>query len=281
MASTTLGFLGGGHMARAIIAGLLADDNQTFTAKQIIATCHSDVSAQSVAQTYGIACRCDNRWLVEQADVIVLGVRPQQMRDVLQEISTYDLNEKIIITLAAAIDSAAYRKYIGDELPLIRAMPNIAAAGQASMTGIYSDQALSEDDSALIETLFSAVGDIAWLDDEIQIDGIMALSGSGIAYLFRFMQAMAKAGEQYGFERDEVYDLVTLTAMGAATLALENNADNPNFADLCRSVAVEGGTTAKAIATFEQAAIDDTTAQAMNAVVRQAATLQQTLTQDW
>lgn len=281
MTSITIGFLGCGHMAQSIIAGLLQEGDAEFNAEHIIASSRSRETAQSVNQRFAVTCRTDNRWLCERADVIILGVKPQHMQAVLEEITAYDLNEKLIITLAAGINSSAYRKYLGDELPLIRAMPNVAAEVQASLTGIYSDQTLSDEDTTLIEHIFSHVGEIAWLDDEIQIDGITALSGSAIAYFFRFMQAMATAGEQYGFERDEVYDLVTLTAMGAATLALENDADKPDFATLCRGVAVEGGTTAQAINIFEQAGLDDTTAQAMDAVVKRAAELQQNLTQDW
>lgn len=281
MSSIKIGFLGCGHMAKAIISGLLADENESIPTNYILATCSNKHSASAVQDHYGITCRNDNRWLVEQSDVIVLGVKPQQMQQVLAEISTCNLDEKIIVSIAAAIDCASLRKYIGDELPLIRVMPNIAAEVNASITGVYSDHDLSEEDANLIESLFSSIGEIAWLDDETQIDGITAIAGSGIAYFFRFMQAMAKAGEQYGFERDEVYDLVTLTAMGAATLALENDEPNPDFAKLCQSVAVEGGTTAQAISVFEQAGIDTTAAQAMDAVVSKSADLKQTLTKDW
>lgn len=281
MNSPTIGFIGCGHMAQAIISGLLTDERATFDASNIIATCRQQSSAVDASERCGITCRTDNRWLVTNADVIVLAVKPQHLKALLTEISAYDLNEKLIITLAAGINSAAYRKFIGDALPLVRAMPNVGAEVNAGLTGIYTDQDLADEDAALVEALFSAVGEIAWLDDEIQIDGITAIAGSGIAYFFRFMQAMAKAGEQYGFERDEVYDLVTLTAMGAATLALENNAAQPDFAALCRGVAVEGGTTARAIDVFEQAHLDDVIAQAMDAVTRRSAELQQTLTQDW
>ncbi|MBV7434131.1 pyrroline-5-carboxylate reductase [Cardiobacteriaceae bacterium TAE3-ERU3] len=277
----TIGFIGCGHMAQAIISGLLADENNTFPATNILATCQSQASANRASELCGIECRADNQWLIQQADIIILAVKPQQIRTVLEEITSYDLNEKIIVTLAAAINSTSYRKFIGDDLPLIRAMPNVGAEVNASLTGIYTDQDLSDEDAGLIEAIFSTVGEIAWLDDEVQIDGITAITGSGIAYFFRFMQAMAKAGEQYGFERDEVYDLVTLTAMGAATLALENDAEKPDFADLCRSVAVEGGTTAQALAVFEQAELDRVVTQAMDAVVNKSTDLRQSLTKDW
>lgn len=281
MTSPIIGFIGCGHMAQAIISGLLGDEGSAFSASNILATCKNTSSAEQVQRHYGIACRTDNHWLSEQADVIILAVKPQQIRSVLEEIVHCDLNEKIIVSVAAAIDSASYRKFIGHGLPFVRAMPNIGAAVNASLTGIYTDQVLTEDDTALIESIFSGVGEIAWLDDEIQIDGITAIAGSGIAYFFRFMQAMAEAGEQYGFERDEMYDLVTLTAMGAATLALENEAEHPNFKTLCENVAVAGGTTAQAIATFDRANIDALVTNAMDAVVAKSKALQQSLTQDW
>ena len=160
-------------------------------------------------------------------------------------------------------------------------MPNIAASHQASLTGIYSDNELAPEEEEIIETIFSAIGETAWLDDETQIDGITALSGSGIAYFFRLMQAMLDAGERYGFERDELYDIITWTAVGAGTLALDNNATPPEFADYCKQIAVPGGTTEAALNTFNNANIDRIVDDAMSAVVARSRAIADELTRDW
>lgn len=281
MTQPIIGFIGAGHMSCAIIAGMLSEETHTFTPAEIIATCHSASSAKTVSERFGIDCRSDNQWLCANADVLVLGVKPQDMHALLEQITAFDLNDKIIVTLAAGIDSASYRKLLGEELPIIRTMPNIAAEVQASVTGIYSDLDLDENDEALIERIFASCGSSVWLDDETQIDGIMAMAGSGIAYFFRFMQALASAGERYGFERDEAYDIIALTALGAASLALEGDSAQPSFAQLCQQVAVKGGTTARGIAVLDDADIDATARAVMDAVVARARVLREDLTGDW
>lgn len=273
--SAVIGFLGCGHMSQAMISGLLNSDNQAINADAVYATCAHESNAAEISEKYKITCRTDNRWLCENSDLIVLGIKPQHMTQVLQEISQYNLNDKLIVTMCAGLHTASYREFLGDELPIVRIMPNLSAASGASITGVYSDKTLSDDENLLLDRLLTNIGDMAWLDDEIQLDGMTALSGSGIAYFFRFMEAMCQAGVQYGFERDELYDIIALTAMGAATLALENTDSSPSFAKLCAKVAVEGGTTAKGIAALERAQLDEMVTHAMDAVVEQSAVLRQ------
>lgn len=279
--TTTIGFLGAGHMGAAIISGLLADQENGFTGKQIHATCRTPASAAALKQIHGINAHTDNRQLVKDCDYLILGVKPTQMKAVLDELATYDLDDKILITLAAGIRIEHYRRILGDDAVIIRAMPNIAASHQASLTGVYSDSELDPEEEALINTIFSAIGETAWLDDETQIDGITALSGSGIAYFFRLMQAMLDAGERYGFERDELYDIITWTAVGAGTLALDNNATPPEFADYCKQIAVPGGTTEAALNIFNTANLDRIVDDAMAAVAARSRAIADELTRDW
>lgn len=210
----------------------------------------------------------------------MIGVKPQQIHNLLKELADYDLSATTLITVAAGIRIADYRKLLGDEVTIVRAMPNMAAAYQCSLTGIYCDSELDEEAESMVEEIFSAIGSTAWLDDETQIDGITALSGSGIAYFFRLMQAMMTAGEQYGFEKDELYDIISLTALGAATLTLETEKAN-DFADFVRKIAVEGGTTVEAIKVFEQENLDKTVSAAMQAVVTRSNQLADKLTEGW
>ena len=277
----TIGFLGAGHLGSAIISGMLADGANGFSAKHIHATCKSAASAAYLKQAHGINAHTDNRKLVADSDYIILGVKPVQMKAVLDELADCNLDDKIIITLAAGIRIEHYRRILGDDAIIIRAMPNVAASRQASLTGIYSDDDLDPSEEDLINAVFTAIGETAWLDDETQIDGITALSGSGIAYFFRLMQAMLDAGERYGFERDELYDIITWTAVGAGTLALDNNATPPEFADYCKQIAVPGGTTEAALNTFNNANIDRIVDDTMSAVVARSRAIADELTRDW
>ena len=229
---------------------------------------------------FAIDCRADNRWLCENADYLILAVKPQQMREVLEEIREYPFNAQVIISVAAGIRLADYRKLLGDDITLVRAMPNVAASVQASLTGLYTEDELDEADEAIIEQIFSAVGSTAWLDDETQMDGFIALSGSGIAYFFRFMQAMMAAGESYGFEKDELYDIISLTALGAATLAMEEE-KNTDFSAFVKSIASPKGTTEQALAIFDRDNLDALVARAMDAVVSRSRTINDELTGDW
>ena len=279
--ATTIGFLGAGHLGSAIISGMLADGANGFSAKHIHATCKSAASAAYLKQAHGINAHTDNRKLVADSDYIILGVKPVQMKAVLDELADCNLDDKIIITLAAGIRIEHYRRILGDDAIIIRAMPNVAASRQASLTGIYSDDDLDPSEADLINAIFTAIGETAWLDDETQIDGITALSGSGIAYFFRLMQAMLDAGERYGFERDELYDIITWTAVGAGTLALDNNATPPEFADYCKQIAVPGGTTEAALDIFNHANLDRIVDDAMAAVAARSRAIADELTRDW
>lgn len=280
MPAYRIGFIGAGHMNSAIIRGLLNGES-SVQAAQLMVSAKTPASAKRAGEAFAITATTDNRELIANAKYLVIGVKPQQLHPLLLELSAYDLSESVIITLAAGIRLADYRKLLGDEVTLVRAMPNVAACYQAGLTGIYSDDKLDSEDEQIVEEIFTGVGSTAWLDDETQIDGITALSGSGIAYLFRLMQAMAQVGQSYGFEADELYDLIALTALGAGTMALENEDEKPSFDKFVKQIAVEGGTTAEAMRIFAENRLDDTVAQAMQAVIDRSQTLSETLTKDW
>ncbi|ABQ13868.1 pyrroline-5-carboxylate reductase [Dichelobacter nodosus] len=282
-ADGNIGFIGAGHINSAIIRGLLNDED-SFNRQRLMIATRSVESSLAAAKDFGVYTTNHIEDILAKAQYIVIGVKPQDMHALLMQLCQHDLSEHVIITLAAGIKIEDYRKILGDEVTIVRAMPNIAASVQAALTGIYSDDGLSEHDENLIEDIFSAIGSTAWLDDEIQLDGITALSGSGIAYFYRLMQAMAQAGEQYGFEKQELYDIITLTALGAATLAVESIDDveqNADFATFIDQIAVKGGTTEQAITVFNQQNLDEMVQTAMQKVVGRSHELGEALTKDW
>lgn len=273
-----IGFIGAGHLNTALLAGLLQD--KRFSADRIWVSSRSKETAERIAAHYKVKCHTDNRILLEHCDCLVLGVKPAQMLEVLRQLSAYDLSQKLIITVAAGIHVEAYRRILGEDCRLVRTMPNIAAAKQASLTGIFTEDDLSEDEEALTEALFAAVGGTEWLDDETQIDGITALSGSGIALIYRVMQAMAKEGEAYGFSPEALYDIMAQTVFGAAVLALEAE-ENANFADFIGKIARKGGTTEAALKVLEAGKIDALFAASMQAAVNRSQAMNEEITQDW
>ncbi|SUO95636.1 pyrroline-5-carboxylate reductase [Suttonella ornithocola] len=275
-----IGFIGAGHMNSAIIKGILESDQPIITAKQILVSTKTQAGADTFKQEFGLPVSLDNADVIENAAYLFIGVKPQQMHELLIQLAEYDLSNTMLITVAAGIRIADYRKILGNDVTIVRAMPNMGAAYQVSLTGIYSDDDLSESDEALIDHIFSAIGSTAWLDDETQIDGITALSGSGIAYFFRLMQAMMHAGEQYGFEKDELFDIISLTALGAATLTLESEHQN-DFSTFVKKIAVSGGTTEAAINILEKHKIDPILEETLHAAVMRSRALADKLTKDW
>lgn len=278
MSSYTIGFLGAGHLNQALLAGLLQQEQSALP--RVIATCKTPENADKIASHYKIKCTTNNSWLLEEADIVVLGVKPQQMKEVLDELSQYDLGDKILITVAAGITLEQYRLILDDDVRIIRAMPNIAASKQAALTGIFADVELSEEEMAQIEALFGAVGGVEWLEDETQLDGILALSGSGIGFIFRIMQAMAKAGERYGFEEEALYDIIAQTVFGAGVLALENEQDPPRFQDFIRAIARKGGTTEAGLNVLDKE-IDRLIEDAFAAAVARNQALGEEISKDW
>ena len=292
-------FIGAGHLNRAIISGLISSPHQdncehsdcccknkseqekTFlSSEQILVSYKSEQTAKEIAKDFSVKCFTNNRAVIEKASFLILGVRPNQVREVLEDIKQTDYQDKIIVSFAAGIDIASYRRVLGDDVIIVRAMPNLAANCQSSVTGVWTDCELNEEQAAILDDFFASFGSAVWLDDETQIDGITALSGSGIAYFFRLMQAMATTGERFGFSPDELYDIISLTALGAATSLLDNP-DDGDFFQRVQKICTKGGTTEAAISHFDAANIDATVEAAMQAAVDRSRALSEEITKDW
>ncbi|MBR1375806.1 MAG: pyrroline-5-carboxylate reductase [Cardiobacteriaceae bacterium] len=292
-------FIGAGHLNRAIISGLISSTNKDncehsdcccnnnseqedsfLSPEQILVSCKSEQTAKTIARDFSVKCFTDNRTVIEKASFLILGVRPNQVREVLEDIKQTDYQDKVIVSFAAGINIASYRRILGDNVIIVRAMPNLAANCQSSVTGIWTDCEVDEEQAEILDDFFASFGSAVWLDDETQIDGITALSGSGIAYFFRLMQAMAATGERFGFSPDELYDIISLTALGAAT-ALLDNPDDGDFAQRVQKICTKGGTTEAAISHFDTANIDATVEAAMQAAVDRSRALSEEITKDW
>jgi pyrroline-5-carboxylate reductase len=246
-----LAFIGGGNMASALIGGLVA---KGIEAQQIIA---SDVLPESLERLRAVApvrTTSDNEVAIAAADVVVLAVKPQVMKQVLAPLAgALQQRRPLIISIAAGIEIASIEQWSGQPgaaaLPVVRCMPNTPALVQLGATGLYANAAVSAAQRALAEKILSAVGIALWLDDEAQLDAVTAVSGSGPAYFFLVMEAMQAAGEQLGLAPDVARTLTLQTALGAARMALDSDVD---VAELRRRVTSPKGTTERAIASFEK-----------------------------
>lgn len=156
-----------------------------------------------------------------KSDVLILAVKPQGMAQLLSDIKDVIPDSLAIISVAAGLSHAFFAPHIGENHPFIRIMPNTPCAIGYGMSGMYATAHVSAAAKVASETLMQAVGETLWVDDENQMDGITAVSGSGPAYVFHFIEALAKGAEDIGFDKDSAMRLARQTIIGAATLAAE------------------------------------------------------------
>jgi len=236
-------------MAASLIGGLVGKgwDPEKITA------CDPAAEARSrLAERYGVKVSGDNQSSVSLADVIILAIKPQVVTEVLTGIATGLEHRPLIISIAAGIPVALLNHLMAGqapELPIVRCMPNTPALLQEGATGLYATESVSSNQRQLAEDILAAVGTTAWVDEELLIDAVTAVSGSGPAYFFLAMEAMIKAGNKLGLAPKVARELTLQTALGAARMALESDVD---VAELRRRVTSPGGTTEAALKAFEQ-----------------------------
>jgi pyrroline-5-carboxylate reductase len=263
-----LAFIGGGNMAVALIGGLL---KRGLPKTRCVVADPSAQQRARLAQQYGIAATDDNAAAVVDADVVVLAVKPQQMRVVVRGVSPQvAASRPLLLSVAAGIPHAALARWAGPNIDIVRTMPNRPALEGHGATGLYAPAQLSPAHRALAESIMAAVGTTVWVDQESQMDTITALSGSGPAYFFLFMEALEAAARKLGLPEAVAHQLTLDTAFGAAHMA--RHASEP-LSGLREQVTSKGGTTAAALEVLEAAGLRDIVAQAVTAADRRSAEL--------
>jgi pyrroline-5-carboxylate reductase len=260
-----IAFIGGGNMATSIIGGLV---NNGYPADRIWASDPVEESRDRLASSFGINTTADNNLASSKADVIVLAVKPQVMKIVTGGIASSIQHGPVIASIAAGIPVAALADWLGTETAIVRCMPNTPALVHQGASGLFANTRVSASQKAMVENLFSAVGLVSWLDTEAEIDAVTALSGSGPAYFFLLIEAMEKAGVELGLCPRTARQLALKTALGAATMAIQSDVD---AAELRRRVTSPGGTTERAILTFNDGDFAGLVAKAMAAASTRAA----------
>ncbi|HMM74475.1 MAG TPA: pyrroline-5-carboxylate reductase [Gammaproteobacteria bacterium] len=266
--TSTIAFIGAGNMGRAILGGLRAGGHPAARLR----AADADAAARArVAQELGIFTDADNRRVAAGAEVLVLAVKPQQMREValaLAEITA--ATQPLVLSIAAGIPTAALAAWLGATAPIVRAMPNTPALIGRGTSVLYATAATDAARRATAESILRAVGAVHWLADESLMDAVTALSGSGPAYVFRLLESLAAAGAALGLAPELAQRLALETTAGAAELALVSPQDP---ATLRRQVTSKGGTTERALAVLDEAGIDALFARALSAARDRSRTL--------
>lgn len=258
---TMIAFIGTGNMARSLIGGLVNDGWPTGA---IRAADPTEAQRTSAAECWpGLHVTADNIEATVGADIVVLAVKPQQMKAVASGLKDV-LGETppLIVSIAAGIRTGDLDRWLGGGLPIVRCMPNTPALVGAGATGLYATDSVSDEQRNSAEALMRAVGLTVWLDDEAQLDTVTALSGSGPAYFFLVMEALEEASSALGLPRHAARLLTLETAFGAAKLALESD---EAAAELRRRVTSPGGTTERAVGVLEAGDLRELFAQALEA----------------
>ncbi len=267
-----IAFIGAGNMSRSIIGGMVGDG---FPPANVIAANPSPGKLDALTTDFAISTTQDNLQAVKDADMIVLSVKPQMMAIVCEQLAALgeQLNDKLFVSLAAGVTCDRIKTMLGQDVSMIRCMPNTPALYGKGVSGLFANGA-SQLQQAFAEYVMKATGLVVWVDEEQKIDAITAISGSGPAYFFMFMEAMVNKAQQLGFDEQTARQLVQHTASGAATM-VEHSEES--IAVLRQKVTSKGGTTAAALAVYAEqglpAMVDDAMQAACNRAHEMATTL--------
>jgi pyrroline-5-carboxylate reductase len=261
-----IAFLGGGNMANALIGGLLA---QGFEAGAISVIEVSAAAGEKLAAEHKVRVSTAPDAATLESDTLVLAVKPQDMRAALASLGG-EIGSKLVISIAAGLRLTDLSRWLGGHRRLVRCMPNTPALIGAGISGLYALPEVSADEKQRAAHILGAVGDVVWVDEEALLDPVTAVSGSGPAYVFWFIEQLAAAGVKLGLPQEVAGRLALQTVLGAAKLAARSG--EPPGA-LRERVTSKGGTTEAALRVFAEEQLAERLMRALEAASRRGAEL--------
>jgi pyrroline-5-carboxylate reductase len=270
MSKTRIAFIGAGNMAASLIGGLRA---KGLDAAQIRASDPGEETRAHVKAEHGIEVFADNAEAIQDADVVVLAVKPQAMKAVCEAIRPSLKPNQLVVSIAAGITCASMNNWLGAQ-PIVRCMPNTPALLRQGVSGLFATAEVNAEQRQQAQELLSAVGIALWLTEEQQLDAVTAVSGSGPAYFFLLIEAMTAAGVKLGLPADIAAQLTLQTALGAAHMAVASDVD---AAELRRRVTSPAGTTEAAIKSFQADGFEALVEKALGAAAHRSAEMAEQL----
>ncbi|MHA6492047.1 pyrroline-5-carboxylate reductase [Pseudomonas borbori] len=276
MSIPRIAFIGAGNMAASLIGGLRA---QGFDASAIRASDRGAEQRAKISAEHGIQTFASNAEAIENADLIVLSVKPQVMKEVCLDLAAHLRTSQLVVSVAAGIDCASLETWLAQpdadgaqptRPAIVRCMPNTPALLRQGVSGLYANAQVSPAQRQQAEQLLSAVGLALWLEHETLIDAVTAVSGSGPAYFFLLIEAMTAAGEKLGLSREIAAQLTAHTALGAARMVTSSEVD---ASELRRRVTSPAGTTEAAIKSFQADGFEAIVEKALNAAASRSVEL--------
>ncbi len=273
----TIAFIGGGNMASALIGGMLARRRAAADVRVIEPS--AEQRAKLGTRFPGVSLSAEPRASVfADAELVLFAVKPQQMREAARAVAPHlSRSSAVVLTIAAGIRLADLSRWLGGYARLVRAMPNTPALIGKGISGVFADAAVDAAGRALAAGVLEAGGDVIWVGDEAMLDAVTGVSGSGPAYVFYFLEALELAGQELGFAPADARKLAYATLDGAIALA-QSSAEEP--ATLRAQVTSKGGTTERALAVLETAAVKANIVAAVKAAALRARELGDALGKD-
>lgn len=247
-----IAFIGCGNMGSSLVGGLVTGG---YPASCITAADPDPEKRTVLVNRHGVAAYDDNTTAIRGSSAVVLAVKPQTLKDTLQPLApALRTSGSVIISVAAGIRTEAIVRWLGGKAAVVRAMPNTPALVGAGATGLFANANVTTQQRQLADTIMQAVGETLWLDEEALMDAVTAISGSGPAYFFLFMEALEQTGVELGLAPEQARRLALQTAFGAARMAHESDADP---ATLRQRVTSPGGTTEQALKHLQEGGLVD------------------------
>ena len=257
-------FIGGGNMASCIVSGL----SNTNTDKYRITVCDpNQAKLDLLKEKYKVEICLSNKKAVKHADLLILAVKPQSIRSVINEIQSLIKSSAIIISVAAGVKTTSIKSWLGKSNVIIRAMPNTPSAVLCGATGLYTKPGTSEKTKNQVKAIFDAIGYSCWVDNEKDINAVIALSGSSPAYFFKIFEIMQSIGQELGLDEKKAFELLIQTFIGSSKM-IRKMENTP--AQLREQVTSPGGTTERALNVFSKENLASTLREAMHKAYERA-----------
>jgi len=268
-----IAFLGGGNMALALIGGLVA---RGYERRAISVIELSSAARERLAAQHGVRSSAAPDAATLEADTLVLAVKPHDMKAALASLAG-SARGKLVISIAAGVRIDALSRWLEGHRKLVRCMPNTPALIGAGISALYAAPEVSPEERNKAQTILGAVGEVVWVDEERLLDPVTAVSGSGPAYVFWFIEQLAASGETMGLPKDKALKLALHTVLGAARLAAAS--DRPP-GELKKQVTSKGGTTEAALKVFDDEKLAERLLKALEAARRRGGELGDELGKD-
>jgi pyrroline-5-carboxylate reductase len=263
----TVGFVGTGNMGEALIHGLL--HGHLCRPEQILCSDVRPERLKVIRETYGVRGTSHNGDVAKQSDIVVLSVKPQTMKQVIEEIAKHLDFSKLIISIAAGVPLEAIESSAQKELKLVRVMPNICVSVQAGASAISGGKHITKEDLMIAKTIFDAVGKSVFIEENL-LDAVTGLSGSGPAYIFLIIDALADAGVKMGLSRHDSLILASQTVFGSAKMLIETQEHPGKLKDMVTS---PGGTAIAGLHTLEAGGLRTTLINAVEVATQRSKAL--------